>query len=71
MLIADCIRDFLERYPGGITTDQAVMWCLQQGCSFNTSDINKSVSGQLSKMKSRGEINAYSNGRYGYIWKRM
>ena len=70
MKIAELIREYLKAHPeGGLTKDIAA-YCLRNGAIFNTSDINKSVAGQLSKMRSNGEITFLVNGKY-YIWKSL
>lgn len=68
MIIADCIRECLRNNPSGALTNQVAIWCLQKGCCFNTPNVNKTVSGQLSKMMSRGEVYARPGPGNQYIW---
>jgi len=68
MRIADLIREYLYSHPEGAFTEQITLYCIKNGAQFNTSEIKKSVSGQLSKMRSRGEVVFQAQGR-AYCWK--
>lgn len=67
MLIADLIRQKLLMCPQGAFTSEITLYCLQNGAVFNTSNISKSVSGQLSKMRAAGYV-AYEVCGREYKW---
>lgn len=70
MTIADLIRIFLSSKPDGALTSQAALYCLENGAKFQTLENKKTVSGQLSKMRQRGEVGFHRAGR-SYIWYLM
>lgn len=70
MTIADLIRIFLSSKPDGALTSQVALYCLESGAVFQTLDNDKTVSGQLSKMRQRGEVGFRRAGR-SYIWYLM
>ena len=61
--IASLIRQKLQNSPNGATTQEIATYCLMNGAKFNSQDINKSVSAQLSKMN----IYHIDIGGY-YVW---
>jgi len=61
--IASLIRQKLKNSPNGATTQKIATYCLFNGAKFNSQDINKSVSAQLSKMN----IYHIDIGGY-YVW---
>ena len=61
--IASLIRQKLQNSPNGATTQEIATYCLMNGARFNSQDINKSVSAQLSKMN----IYHIDIGGY-YVW---
>lgn len=70
MTIAGHIRNYLKMYPAGVTTREVHQYCISKGAVFRVSDHRlqlKSVSGQLSKMRARGEV-GYSKEGKGYRW---
>ncbi|HHV73022.1 MAG TPA: hypothetical protein GXX38_10530 [Clostridia bacterium] len=68
MTIADLIREKLSMCPEGAFTSEIALYCLQNGAQFNTMDIKKSVSGQLSKMREAGYVTYEVYGRE-YRWR--
>lgn len=68
MEIASLIRQYLRKHPDGAFTKSVALFCQMNGANFNTYDIEKSVSGQLSKMLSRGEVSAVKCGK-AYFWR--
>jgi len=59
VVIAGLIRDCLQKYPEGCNRNCVYEYCIANGAQFenaNEWEQKKSVSGQLSKMKSRGIV---------------
>ena len=66
--IADLIREKLRMSPEGAFTSEIATYCIQRGANFNTTNINKTVSGQLSKMRAAGYVTYEVYGRE-YKWR--
>lgn len=61
--ITSLIRQKLYNSPNGATTQEIAAYCVRNGAVFKTQNIQKSVSGQLSKMN----LYYYDVGGY-YVW---
>jgi hypothetical protein len=70
MTIAALIRNYLKMHPEGALTQDVHKYCISEGAKFQVADYQlqlKSVSGQLSKMRKRGEVYYKKEGRV-YRW---
>ena len=69
-MIADLIRECLRMHPEGAFTRDIYDYCVSNGGYFQVADPAsqlKSVSGQLSKMRDRGDVYYEKEGRE-YRW---